>query len=116
VLWGTDCIWTGSPQPQIAGFRTFQIEPAFAQEHGYSQLTPEIKRKIFGLNAARLYGIKDVEAAKCRIGNDEIERLRSAWREMDGDSHEVQWVPRGPIGRRDMLDWVARNGGRWQLG
>ena len=30
VLWGTDCIWTGSPQPQIAAFRAFKIDPQFA--------------------------------------------------------------------------------------
>ncbi len=30
VLWGTDCIWAGSPQPQIAAFRTFKIDPQFA--------------------------------------------------------------------------------------
>ena len=25
VLWGTDAIWYGSPQPQIMAFRAFQI-------------------------------------------------------------------------------------------
>ena len=35
VLWGTDCIWTGSPQPQIAAFRAFKMDPQFAQQYGY---------------------------------------------------------------------------------
>jgi hypothetical protein len=28
------------------------------RQYGYPELTPEIKRKILGLNSARLYGIK----------------------------------------------------------
>jgi predicted TIM-barrel fold metal-dependent hydrolase len=116
VLWGTDCIWTGSPQPQIAAFRTFQMDAGFAQQFDYAPLTAEVKAKIFGLNAARLYGVDDVEAAKCRIADDEVEKLRTAWRDMDGDSHEIRWVNRGPVSRSGMFDWFARNGGRWQLG
>jgi predicted TIM-barrel fold metal-dependent hydrolase len=115
VLWGTDCIWTGSPQPQIAAFRTFQIESSFAQEHGYAPLTDEVKRKIFGLNAARLYGA-DVPDALCRIDGDEVEGLRQSWREMDGDSHEVRWAAKGPTSRRGILSWFANHGGRWRVG
>jgi hypothetical protein len=115
VLWGTDCIWTGSPQPQIAAFRAFQIQPQFAQQYGYAALTDDVKRKIFGLNAARLYGV-DAEVQRCKIENDEIEGLRMSWTDSDADSHEVRWVPRGPTTRRGMLDWFARNGNRWQLG
>ncbi|MHC2514396.1 hypothetical protein [Bradyrhizobium diazoefficiens] len=36
------------------------------QEHGVD-LTPQAKRKILGLNAARLYGV-DVEAQKAKLG------------------------------------------------
>jgi hypothetical protein len=115
VLWGTDCIWTGSPQPQIAAFRTFQIEQAFADEHGYALLTDEVKRKIFGLNAAKLYGVDEVEA-RCKIEGDAVEELRQTWSDLDGDSHEVRWVNRGPTSRRGMLDWFARHGGRWSIG
>jgi hypothetical protein len=115
VLWGTDCIWTGSPQPQIAAFRTFQIDPAFAGEHGYAPLTGEVKRKIFGLNAARLYGVDAVDV-RCKIEGDAVEQLREAWTEVDGDSHEVRWVNRNPIDRRGVLDWFARHGGRWSIG
>ena len=28
ILWGTDSIWYGSPQDQIAAFRAFEITPA----------------------------------------------------------------------------------------
>jgi len=29
VLWGTDSIWYGSPEPQIMAMRTFEITPEF---------------------------------------------------------------------------------------
>ena len=115
VLWGTDCIWTGSPQPQIAAFRAFKMDPQFAQQYGYPMLTDDVKRKVFGLNAARLYGVDPV-AQKCRIEKDEIEKLRSAWTDLDGSTHEPRYTSRGPTDRDGMLRWFANNGGRWQLG
>jgi len=57
VLWGTDSIWYGSPQPQIEAFRTFEITPEYQERFGYPALTPELKQQILGLNAARLYDI-----------------------------------------------------------
>ena len=115
VLWGTDCIWTGSPQPQIVAFRAFRMDPQFARLHGYAPLTDTVKRKVFGLNAARLYGVDPV-AQKCKIERDEVERLRLAWRDLEGDTHEPRYVARGPTSRPGMLRWFAANGSRWQLG
>jgi len=57
VLWGTDSIWYGSPQPQIEAFRTFEITPEYQERFGYPALTPELKHQILGLNAARLYNL-----------------------------------------------------------
>ena len=57
VLWGTDSIWYGSPQPQIMAFRAFEITPEFQERFGYPALTPELKRKVFGLNARHLLGL-----------------------------------------------------------
>jgi uncharacterized protein len=57
ILWGTDSIWYGSPQPLIDAFRAFQIPPAMQEEFGYPALTAEVKRQILGGNAQALYGI-----------------------------------------------------------
>jgi predicted TIM-barrel fold metal-dependent hydrolase len=57
VLWGTDSIWYGSPQDQIQAFRTFQIGRELREKHGYAEMTPALRAKIFGLNAARVYGV-----------------------------------------------------------
>jgi len=58
VMWGTDSLLWGNPQWQIDAFRRFQIPVAFVEGYGYPTLTDEIKRKILGENAARLWGIK----------------------------------------------------------
>ena len=56
VLWGTDSIWYGSPQDQMPGhFRTFQISEELRQRHGYPEITPALRAKVFGLNAAKVY-------------------------------------------------------------
>ena len=41
VLWGTDSIWYGSPQPAIDAFRAFQIPADLRERYGYPELTPQ---------------------------------------------------------------------------
>lgn len=65
VLWGTDSIWYGSPQGQIQALRAFRISRELQEKHGYPALTDTIKRKILGLNAARLYGVPAVRVGRC---------------------------------------------------
>ena len=60
VIWGTDCLWWGSPQWVIDAFKRFQITDELCDKFGYKKLTKEDKAKIFGLNAAKIYGV-DVE-------------------------------------------------------
>lgn len=67
VLWGTDSIWYGSPQEQIEAFRAFEIAPEFQERFGYPTLTAEVKRKILGLNAARLYEVDPVPRPRCGV-------------------------------------------------
>jgi predicted TIM-barrel fold metal-dependent hydrolase len=76
VLWGTDSIWYGSPQDQIAAFRAFTIGEELRERHGYPELTPELKAKVLGRNAARLYGV-DPDALPCRPSASDREALRS---------------------------------------
>ena len=64
LLFGSDYgIWT--PKWLIDKFMAFEISEEETKETG-SVLTLETKKKILGLNAARLYGI-DVEAQKKKI-------------------------------------------------
>jgi hypothetical protein len=58
VVFGSDSVWWGSPQWQIEALWRFQIPEEMQKKYGYPALTEEIKRKILGLNSARLYGIR----------------------------------------------------------
>ncbi|MEO2166572.1 MAG: amidohydrolase family protein, partial [bacterium] len=66
LLWGSECLWFGSPQQQIEAFRALEISEEFQETYGYPALTPEIKAKVLGRSAAALYGI-DAEATRCSI-------------------------------------------------
>ncbi|QTH21441.1 amidohydrolase family protein [Rhizorhabdus wittichii] len=78
VLWGTDCIWYGSPQDQIQAFRAFQFSESFRERHGYPELTPALKAKIFGLNAARVYKV-DVPGTRRRLDRDALSLAREGY-------------------------------------
>ena len=80
LLWGTDSIWYGSPQPLIDAFRAFQIPEAYSQRYGYPQLTPTAKEKILGLNAARLYGL-DPEQVRAAARHDDLAWVKAALEE-----------------------------------
>ncbi len=80
VLWGTDSIWYGSPQDQIQAFRSFRIAPELIEAHGYPELTPELKRKVFGLNGARVYNV-EVPEARRKTEADPLGRRKAAYRE-----------------------------------
>ena len=75
ILWGTDSIWYGSPQDQIQLFRAFEITPQYQDQFGYPALTPEVKAKILGGNAARLYGVEPA-AVPCRFSPGDLQGLR----------------------------------------
>jgi predicted TIM-barrel fold metal-dependent hydrolase len=59
ILWGTDSIWYGSPQPLIDAFRAFEIPRSFQEQFGYPALTFETKEKILSHNARRVYSVSD---------------------------------------------------------
>ena len=107
VLWGTDAIWYGSPQAQIMAFRAFQITPAFQAAYGYPALTDEVKRDIFGRNAAQLFGL-DPDATRCALETDPLSGARPAAAGLRSDGAlPSAWAPNGPTTRRDMLRWLT---------
>ena len=103
IMWGTDSIWYGSPQDQIQAFRTFEIGQEYQERFGYPALTREAKRKIFGLNGARVYGI-DVAALH---GRGRLAERRAEYR----DEPNPSFATFGPKSRREFLAlWDARGG------
>jgi len=57
VVFGSDSVWYGSPQWQIDAMWRFQIPEDMRRKFGYPEFTTDAKRKILGLNSAKLYGI-----------------------------------------------------------
>jgi hypothetical protein len=104
IMWGTDSIWYGSPQDQIQAFRAFEISEEYQERYGYPALTREAKRKIFGLNGAKVYGI-DVAALSKR---GELARRRADYRAEPNPS----FAAFGPKTRRDFLSLWQERGGR----
>jgi len=82
VLWGSDSIWYGPTQPAIDAFRAFQIPAELRERYGYPELTPALKEKILGRNAARIYGI-DPDATRQRVRQDDLAWVREALNEFD---------------------------------
>ena len=77
IVWGTDSIWYGSPQSQIDAFRAFEITPEYQETYGYPALTAEVKQKILGTNAARLYSVEPVSTT-CEFDAADIAAARAA--------------------------------------
>ena len=101
VLWGTDSIWYGSPQDQIQAFRTFQISSPLRDRFGYAEITPSVRAKIFGLNAAKVYGLSPAEIRKY-TRTDRVFREKTAYQERP-DPH---FLTHGPKTRREFLTFA----------
>jgi hypothetical protein len=65
-------------------FWRFEMPKDLVEGYGYPPLTEEVKRKILGLNAARLLGI-DLDAFRRQTAADEFakpRRLAEPWSEL----------------------------------
>jgi predicted TIM-barrel fold metal-dependent hydrolase len=93
VIWGTDCLWWGSPQWVIEAFKRFQISDELCDKFGYAKLTKADKAQIFGLNAARIYGV-DVDAGRKALPADALTRFKQAYHDAGGqrDNAAYGWV------------------------
>ncbi|NND45965.1 MAG: amidohydrolase family protein [Xanthomonadales bacterium] len=78
VLWGTDCLFYGSPQDQIQAFRSFQISDEFQDRFGYPRISDAVRAKVFGLSAARIYGIEPERATRAAQA-DAVGRARAQY-------------------------------------
>jgi hypothetical protein len=94
VLWGTDSIWYGTPQWQIEAFRRFHIPADLVEQYHYHPLTRRVKEHIFGLNAARVFGI-DAQAKRNEVPSDALGRLR------------MSYLEEGPEPSRRVYGWVV---------
>ena len=114
VLWGTDAIWYGGPQPQLAAFRAFEISVEYQERFGYPALTDELKRDVVGLNAARAVPRRPDGDALALLAQDplSIAQPEAAERRREGALPPAT-IPHGPTTRRELLRWLRRPGTHW---
>ena len=82
VCWGTDAIWTGSPQWQIEALRRLEIPEEIQRKYGYAPLGAAdgaVKNAIFGENNARLYNVKP--QLRAAIEGDQLTRYKELYAE-----------------------------------
>jgi hypothetical protein len=114
VLWGTDAVWYGSPQPQISAFRAFQISQELQDRYGYPALSDDVKRDVFGRNSARLFGI-DPAATRCGLTADPLTSQQPLVRQLSMEAAlPSPWQPNGPTTRRQVLRWLGSIQSPWQ--
>ncbi|WP_305307624.1 amidohydrolase family protein [Phenylobacterium sp.] len=80
VCWGTDAVWTGSPQWQIEGLRRLEIPEDMRVRHGFAELGAadgSVKTAIFGGNNARLYQVDATEVSA--LENDGMAGRKAAY-------------------------------------
>ena len=104
VLWGTDSVWWGSPQWQIDAFKMLRMPRDLRERYRLPALTRRVKRRILGLNAARLYGV-DPRAARAAVAGDRIAVAREA---QGGHRAGRSLRTYGPRTRRQFLALLGR--------
>jgi hypothetical protein len=111
VLWGSECVWLGAPEPYVEAFKRFEISQQFQEQYGYPALTPAIKAKVLGLSSAKVYGI-DPEATRCRVKESDLGKLKEI---VDGELGPRRWAFQaigGPRTRREWFDFIRVTGGK----
>jgi len=74
ILFGSDSLWYGAPQWQIEALWRFQIPEAMAAKYGYPRLDEQSRRKILGINSARLYQLHSPRAVSAGGGYKPVPR------------------------------------------
>ena len=90
VVWGTDAIWTGSPQWQIEALRRLEIPDAIQKSHNLEPLGPAdgpLKSAILGENNARLYKYDKRHA----LAGDRIAALKRDYEDHGGQRSNLRY-------------------------
>jgi uncharacterized protein len=91
VVWGTDAVWTGSPQWQIEALRRLEIPEAMRAKYGFAPLGPAdgpVKRAIFGENSAHLY---KYDVHKAGLDNDRFAALKASYERAGRDPSNLRY-------------------------
>jgi hypothetical protein len=92
VVWGTDAVWTGSPQWQTEALRRLQIPEEMQQTHRFTQLGPAdgpVKAAIFSVNSMRMCGITEADLAA--LASERLAQAREAHLRAGGERSNLTY-------------------------
>jgi predicted TIM-barrel fold metal-dependent hydrolase len=82
IVWGTDAVWTGSPQWQIEALRRLEIPADMQKKYGFKPLGAAdgpVKTAIFGSTNAKLYNVDITKRADSGPNGDRFARLKEEY-------------------------------------
>ena len=91
VVWGTDAVWTGSPQWQIEALRRLEIPEDMQRQFGFAPLGPAdgpVKTAIFAGNSVRMY---KYERAPRRSGHRPVSRVKRDYAAAGGERSNLAY-------------------------
>jgi hypothetical protein len=92
VVWGSDAVWTGSPQWQIEALRRLEIPEEMQKKFAFKPLGPAdgpVKRAILGENNARLYNF--TPGQRSALENDRFAQLKEDYRKNGADRSNLTY-------------------------
>ncbi len=105
IVWGTDAVWTGSPQWQIEALRRLEIPEDMQKAHGFKPLGPAdgaTKNTIFGETNARLYGFDTAKRTDIGPKRDRFARLKEQYEKIGPERSNLRY---GYVSGQ--VDWTA---------
>jgi uncharacterized protein len=115
ICFGSDCVYYGSPQWQIEALWRFEIPHQIQDRFHYPELTKTARRKILGLNSARLYGIPAAMGAYRPVPSDYANEIPASLKtilEFPGYASDTlskmrdQYLAMGPHPSHERYGWV----------
>jgi predicted TIM-barrel fold metal-dependent hydrolase len=107
LVFGSECIWFGSPQAQIEALKVFQISKEFQDMYGYPEFTDQIRRNVFGLTGAKLYRV-DPDACRYQVSRSTLMARRQLLDERWGPRRHAISPPRIRTRRQFLQIWRDR--------
>ena len=105
VCWGTDAVWTGSPQWQIEALRRLEIPEDMQKQYGFKPLGAAdgpVKTAVFSGNNAKLYGIDPTKRTDIGPNKDRFARMKDEYEKNGPARSNLRYgYVRGPV------DWSA---------
>ena len=91
VVWGTDAVWTGSPQWQIEAMRRLEIPEDMRRRFGFPALGPAdgpVKSAIFADNSVRMY---KYEQRRADLESDKVSRAKKEYAAAGGERSNLAY-------------------------